>query len=155
MIVINNEFLINHVIPVTILAQKILMQNTNEYEKERFISLVNTSNFDLAAKRLMESDQEASFFLSAWQKSDLSSRMGLMLLASQVLDKNADVFYPIVSHLIELLKSDDASLIGDTADLLGQIGHPDAIEPLEELLQNKNPDIVEIVGEALEALKEA
>jgi len=155
MIVINNELLINHVIPVATLAQKILMQNTNEYEKERFISLVNTSNFDLAAKRLLESDQEVKFFLSAWKKSDLSSRMGLMLLASQVLDENTDIFNSIVNQLIKILNSVDASLVGDTADLLGQIGHPDAIKPLKSLLQNENTDIVEIAEEALEALKKS
>jgi HEAT repeat protein len=45
-------------------------------------------------------------------------------------------------------------LRGDTADLLGQIGHPSAREALKSLLKDPNPDVAEIAKEALEALRD-
>ena len=56
-------------------------------------------------------------------------------------------------NLINLLGAEDDALRGDTADLLGQIGHPGARKPLQALLHDPNPDIVEIAEEALEGLE--
>jgi len=52
-----------------------------------------------------------------------------VLAAEQTLDAKPEVLYPMVPDLIRLLEAEDASLRGDTADLLGQIGHPDARKP--------------------------
>ncbi|MFH1755588.1 MAG: HEAT repeat domain-containing protein, partial [Candidatus Latescibacterota bacterium] len=64
------------------------------------------------------------------------------------------VLHGIVDGLIAVLRSGDMALKGDTADLLGTIGHPHAAEPLQELLQSDNADIVEIAEEALQNLRE-
>jgi HEAT repeat protein len=53
-----------------------------------------------------------------------------------------------------VLAADDAALRGDTADLLGQIGHADAIEALTALTKDPNPDVAEIAAESLEAIQE-
>jgi len=58
-----------------------------------------------------------------------------------------------VPSLIEVLQSEDGSLRGDTADLLGQIGHQGAIPDLEELRNDPNPDVAEIAAEALEEIE--
>jgi HEAT repeat protein len=59
----------------------------------------------------------------------------------------------LVPDLIPATKSEDAALRGDTADLLGQIGHPSTKEALESLLKDPNPDVIEIAEEALESIK--
>jgi HEAT repeat protein len=46
----------------------------------------------------------------------------------------------------------DPSRRGDTADLLGRIGHPDARPILEALMSDSNPEVAEAAEEALEEL---
>ena len=38
-------------------------------------------------------------------------------------------------------------------ELLGQIGHASAVEPLKALLNDENPDVAEIAKEALEEIE--
>ncbi len=152
MTVIDGEMLINQVTPIQELASRIVSRDSNAYEKEVFLSMVNTGNIEMASKRLIERGQ-GECFLASWRKSSLSSRIALQMVATEVMEREPEILHGIVGGLIAELSSNDVSLKGDTADLLGMIGHPAAKEPLEALLQDANPDIVEIVEDALENLK--
>ena len=77
-----------------------------------------------------------------------------MLAAELALEDNPAALDCIVPRLLPLLEGPDVTLRGDTADLLGRIGHPVAREPLQRLLADDNPDVAEIAQEALEALEE-
>jgi hypothetical protein len=151
MTVIDNELLINEVIPVQELANKILAKQSDAYREEVFSSLVGTGNIELASRRLLEGGQE-KYFLTSWKKSTLSTRIALLITAKQAMAEDPEILYGIVRDLIMELRSDNVSLKGDTADLLGMIGHPDAKEHLEALLHGDNADIVEIAQDALENL---
>ncbi|NIO29782.1 MAG: hypothetical protein GTO29_14655 [Candidatus Latescibacteria bacterium] len=153
MTLLDGEFLFYQVVPAENLALKILSRDTDGYMEEAFLSQITTGNIELAVKRLLDHPKAEASFLSVWEKSTLSIRMGLLLVAEQALDQNPDILDSIVHRLIALLSTEDISFRGDTADLLGQIGHPEAKESLEALLQSDNPDIVEIVEEALKSLK--
>ena len=48
--------------------------------------------------------------------------------------------------------SEDPVLRGDTADLLGRIGHRAATDALRALLDDPNPHVAEIASEALEEI---
>ena len=61
----------------------------------------------------------------------------------------------VYEQRIAALTADDAALRGDTADLLGKIGLPSAVEPLRGLLADENPDVAEIAQEAIDAIAEA
>ena len=152
MIVIDDGLLINQVITSTQLAEKIIDRGNQEYKKEHFLSLCSTGNFDKAAQLLVDSPVYSDFLFSAWEKSAMSSRMELMLVAQQVLTQNPKILDKIVPNLISLLSSTDISLKGDTIDLLSQIGHPDAITPIKALLNDNNLDIIEIAEDALNSL---
>jgi len=152
MTVLDGELLINEVVSAAELAGKILARGTDEYEREVFLSLVTTGNIDAAAERLVESGHGAESFLAAWQESTLSSRMGLMLIGETALERAPGILNGIVVGLIAGLGTQDDALRGDTADLLGQIGQPDAREALEALLEDANADVAEIAEEALERL---
>lgn len=152
MTVIDDGLLINKVIPLTQLAEKIINRGDKDYNYEHFLSLCNTGNFDKAAQLILDFPVFSDFLFSAWKKSTMSSRMELMLVAQHSLNLNPRILDKIVSDLISLLLSEDISLKGDTIDLLSQIGHPDAIEPIKTLLHDNNPDIVEIAEDALETL---
>lgn len=73
-------------------------------------------------------------------------------IAEQALAKHPGILNPIVHGLVCLLDTEDTPLKGDTADLLGQIEHPHAREPLKMLLQDANRDIVETAEEALKSI---
>ena len=55
---------------------------------------------------------------------------------------------------VRLRREQDAVLRGDTADLLGRIGHRAACDSLRALLDDPNPHVAEIAGEALEEIDE-
>ncbi|NOZ19641.1 MAG: hypothetical protein GXP25_00985 [Planctomycetes bacterium] len=149
MIVLDGELLIDEVVPAKELAQHVLARGTDSYERAVFLSQVKTGNTDRATKHLLKGTRSAGSFLSAWTDSTFHVRLALMLVAEDALAENPAILNPIVAELIDLLGTKDDALRGDTADLLGRIGHPDAREPLQTLLRDPNADIVEIAEEAL------
>ena len=118
-----------------------------------FLGLVEAGNLDGAVAWLAKRPENRLPFLAAWKGSALSQRMALLLAAEQALEGDGAFFDAIVGGLIELLETEDTALKGDTIDLLGQIGHPDAREPLESLRKDEDPDIVDVAEEALENLR--
>ena len=97
-------------------------------------------------------DGEPSALARAWSTSTTASRMGLLLAVEQVLERDGHGLDEAVAELLPILQADDAALQGDTADLLGRIGHPAATEGLRALLDHPNPDVAEIAAEALEEI---
>lgn len=148
--VLDGELLVNEVVPTERLATLLLARGTAGYEEELLLSQVGSGNSDLAVHRILDSPPASEAFLALWRKSTLTLRMGLLVTAEDVLEEAPGTLNGIVGGLIEALGSDDGALRGDTADLLGRIGHVDARAPLEAMLDDANPDIVEIVEEALE-----
>lgn len=154
MTVIDDDLLINHVVTAAQLAERILSRSRDEFSAEALLSQVETNNIEMASRTLCTRGHAAGAFLSAWKASTLSSRMGLMLVAANALEESPHVLDEIVQRLIAVLATNDTAMRGDTADLLGQIGHEDARKPLEALLRDSNEDIVEIAEEALQRLEE-
>jgi len=155
MIVIDRSLMINEALAPAKLAELVLSRDSAEFLEKGLSSLVAFGNIDKALKLQLDLSNGADIFLSAWKKSIMSQRMGMMLMAEQALEEDAAVFNTIVSGFTDVLKTEDVTLRGDTADLLGQIGHPDAIEPLKALLNDENEDVVEIAKEALESFEES
>jgi hypothetical protein len=81
-------------------------------------------------------------------------RLGLLMLAEEALEKDPHSMDGALPGLLPLLNSDDPSLRGDLADLLGKIGAPGARRALEELLKDPNEDVREIAEEALDELRD-
>ena len=83
--------------------------------------------------------------------------MGLFLVAEEALRWNPEGLMDLVPGLISGLEGEgplaqDPSRKGDTADLLGQIGHPDARPVLEALSRDSNEEVAEAAQEALNDL---
>ncbi|MCJ7772152.1 MAG: thioredoxin family protein [Desulfobacterales bacterium] len=153
MVVIDKALMINEAIAPVKLAELVLSRESVDFQEKALLSLVAFGNIDKSLNLLFDLKNGAEVFLFAWKKSIMSQRMGLMLMAEQALKEDAAVFNGIVSGLCDVLKMKDVTLRGDTADLLGQIGHRDAIEPLKALLNDANEDVVEIAREALEKIE--
>ncbi len=135
------------------LAAKILGRGDAEYGMRVLVSLVETGRMSDSVKRVLEGDG-ASELAAAWLQSTMSLRMGLLMVVEDVLEADGRALDGIVRELLPALSAEDAALRGDTADLLGQIGHVSALPALETLLGDPNPDVVEIVTEALEQIRQ-
>jgi hypothetical protein len=149
--VIDGGLSLGGVTPPGELARTLLSAGTPEFRRRHLLSLVETRRLQEAVALVGGADGPAAL-LALWQASTTNSRMGLLLLVEQVLEGTPDALHGIVPGLIGLLGADDAALRGDTADLLGKIGHPDARPALERLRSDPNPDVAEIAAEVLEEL---
>ena len=94
-------------------------------------------------------------FLQTWSGSALSLRIGLLTAAEEALEDHQTLLDDIVPDLIGLLSAEDASLRGDTADLLGRIGHRAALGALRKLTDDPHPDVAEIATEVYEEIAES
>jgi HEAT repeat protein len=75
-----------------------------------------------------------------------------MMAVETALESDRAALDGLVPGLVPILGSEEAVLRGDTADLLGRIGHRTARDPLRMLLEDPNPDVAEIASEALEEI---
>jgi HEAT repeat protein len=155
--VVDDELIMVGVIPAAELAWRLLEREGPEAEKVVFAALVASQRLSDAAERLSDG-RATKAFLELWSQSTLESRMGLFLVAEEVLEWNPDGLDELVPFLIEGLEGDgplaqDPTRRGDTADLLGQIGHPDARAVLEVLSRDPNEEVAEAAADALDQLK--
>ena len=135
------------------LVDRILTRGDKGHGARVFCSLVETGRLKDAASQILEGPG-AVHLLDAWKKSSLSSRVGLMLVTEETLESDPRALDSIVSGLLPGLAAEDAALRGDTADLLGQIGHTDAVDALSALTKDPNPDVAEIATDSLDAIRE-
>jgi len=154
--VVDDELIIVGVVPARDLAWRLLEREGPEAEKVVFAALVESGRISDAAERLVDG-RATTAFVDLWAQSTMESRMGLFLVAEEALLWNPDGLLDLAVPLMEGLAGDgplaqDPSRKGDTADLLGQIGHPDARPVLESLAQDPNEEVAEAARDALEDL---
>jgi HEAT repeat protein len=76
-----------------------------------------------------------------------------MMAAEEALEADREALDGLAPRLVPILSTEHAALRGDTADLIGRIGHPVATNALRTLLDDPNPDVAEIASEALEQVR--
>lgn len=156
--IVDDELVIVGMVPATELAWRLLERQGPEAEKMVFASLVQSGRHADAAERLADG-RATEAFLELWERSTMEARVSLMLVAEDALLYDPDGLDPLVPSLIAALEGEgplvgDDARRGDTADLLGRIGHPDARPALERLLRDANEEVAWAAEEALEALDE-
>ncbi len=105
-----------------------------------------------AAGELLVRKRDPAAILPIFRAPEFSLRVGALVAMEQALEKDPRSLDPIVDALVELLRGDEATLSGDTAELLGKIGDARAVPALREAAQNPDPDVREAALEALELL---
>lgn len=106
------------------------------------------------AMPLARGEDGAAALATILRQGGLKERMGVMLLCEELLELDRHALDGAVPTLLPLVESEDPTLRGDTADLLGRIGSPSAAAALGRLLQDDHPDVREIAAEALEMLRQ-
>jgi len=102
-----------------------------------------------AAGELLAAGRGHEAFLERWGAGGLERRMGLVLAADEALQRDPGALDALVPGLLPLLGPGDVARRGDTADLLGRIGHPAARPALEAMRAEADEDIAEAAAEAL------
>ena len=151
--VIDRELAITGVKPQEEILQALQQRGGPQHHQRQLQSLLQGERLDEAVAQLA-TQTGAAAFCALWATSELSDRLGLMLLAETALESDEAALDGLVEGLLPALRSPNATLRGDTADLLGQIAHPAAEATLQGLLHDDNADVVELVEEALEAIQE-
>ncbi len=152
-IVINEELTIVGVVTQEELAQRIVELQGPGAEDAIFVSLMDSGRIEDATAWLVNG-RGISAFAELWNKSTLEKRIGLSLTAQNAVDEAAESLDTLVDQIFPSLESDDAALRGDTADLLGAIGHESARTALQQLLEDSNEDVVEAAEDALGCIEE-
>jgi hypothetical protein len=149
--VLDGDLALTGVVRPAELVDKILSRDDDGHGKGVLLSLVEQGRFDQAADR-MRTGPGAAHFVDIWKGSATSLRIGLMMAVEEALEGDRAALDGLVADLLPILQAGDAVLRGDTADLLGKIGHRAATEALKALLEDPNPDVAEIASEALEEI---
>lgn len=102
-----------------------------------------------AAGELLAAGRGYEAFLERWRAGGLERRIGLALAADEALEQRSGALDALVPGLLPLLGPGDVARRGDTADLLGRIGHPAARPALEAMRAEADEDIAEAAAEAL------
>jgi len=134
------------------LAGKLAARGTPAWTENLLTAHLDEGRAEMAATLLVEAAGVPAF-ASLWQRSSMTTRLGLMLAAQTALERAPHALDDAVPALLPLLESGDAALRGDTAELLGWIGHPSAAEALRTLCSDPQPDVAEAAAEALESLR--
>ncbi len=134
------------------LVDKILSRDDDSHGEDLLVSLVEQGRFDEVARRI-RTDPGAIHLVAIWKGSTTSLRISLMMAAETALEGDRAALDGLVPGLLPILQSEDPVLRGDTADLLGRIGHRAARNLLRTLLEDPNPHVAEIASEALEGIE--
>jgi glutaredoxin len=134
------------------LVDKILSRDDDSHGENLLLSLVEQGRFDEATRQI-RTHPGATHFLTIWKGSTTSLRIGLMMAVETALESDRAALDGLVPGLLPILGTEDPVLRGDTADLLGRIGHRAATDALRTLLEDPNPHVAEIASEALEEIE--
>jgi hypothetical protein len=134
------------------LAELLAQREGLDYDRERIRSLIERGLIAEAADLICKGEcGEAA--LSLFEQGDLSMRMGVLVVFEEALENDALAVGGLVPKLITLLSHEDSRIRGDIADLLGKIGDPRAIAPMEPLTTDPDPDVADAAADALELLR--
>jgi len=151
--ILDGDLAVTGVVRPAELVDKILSRDDESHGRDLLLSLVEQGRFGHAALR-MKTPPGAAHFVAIWKGSATSLRIGLMMAVETALEDDRAALDGLVAGLLPVLRHEDAALRGDTADLLGKIGHRAAADALRALVDDPSRDVAEIASEALEEIDE-
>lgn len=104
------------------------------------------------AALLRQEPDLARFIPDMISQENLGVRLGTTALVEELAGGHREVLRHAVAGLVSLLKSDNPTVRGDAASLLGTIGDVSAKGPLRTMLQDVNAAVRDVVQIALEEI---
>lgn len=136
------------VVPPARLGRLLLPAGAPERDREVLATLLENGLLVEAAEEL-ERPSGVEAFVALWSGSTLQTRMGLMMAADELLDRDRRGLDLAVPPLRAALVPGDRARRGDTAELLGKIGSQAAREALATVVDDPDEEVAEAAREAL------
>jgi glutaredoxin len=152
-LVINGGLTIVGVVTQDELTRRVVELQGPKAEDAVFVSFIKSGRIEDASDWLVDG-RGISAFAGLWNKSTLEERIGLSLVAQNSVEVNPSSLDVLVDRILPSLETDDPARRGDTADLLGAIGHESARTALEKLLGDSHEDVAEAAEDALDCINE-
>jgi alkyl hydroperoxide reductase subunit AhpF len=127
------------------------LTGSQESMAQTLSSMIQTGRAEDAAELICEKKCPEAV-LEVFSAPEFSTRVGALVAMEEALDRDPRSLDAIVEKLIELLRSPDPALRGDTAGVLGKIGDPRAIPALRVLCDDSHEDVADAAREALELI---
>ncbi len=134
------------------LVGRIRARGQPDHETAVFASWIEAGRFPDATGRVLRGDG-ARWFAAVWLRGTLTLRLGLLVAAEIILEEDPRALDGIVETVLPVLDDAEPGPRGDTADLLGKIAHPAALEALRAHADDGHPDVAEAVMEAIAAIE--
>ena len=82
-------------------------------------------------------------------------RLGATALVEEMVKLKPEPLIKLIPDIAALLKDENPTVRGDGANILGIIGHEDALLFLSDMENDENPNVREIVKDVLQTIKTA
>ena len=79
-------------------------------------------------------------------------RLGAVALVEELNKAYRDEIIRVIPHIAKNLRDENPTIRGDTAYLLGIIGHRDALPYLKDAMDDENPMVREVIEESIELI---
>ncbi len=89
------------------------------------------------------------------KEGNMFVRLGVNLLLEDLKEIKPEDVKLAIPQILPLLKDENPTVRGDAADILGIIGGKEQIQDLTPLLKDEHKQVIEIVKESIESLKDA
>lgn len=80
-------------------------------------------------------------------------RLGANMMMDELREEKPDDVLLAIPNLLPLLSSDNPTIRGDAADMVGIIGTNEEIPALQALLNDQNHQVIEIAEEAIDTIQ--
>lgn len=133
------------------LVEHLLQRGSDSHRSRVFASLADGGRA-AEAGRMLTSEGGARFLVESWRGSTMSTRLGLMMAVEEALSMDPGCLDSCEEDLIAIMFEGDASLRGDTLDILSRIGTQKSVPAVRQCLLDDNPDVAEMAREALQEI---
>ncbi len=125
---------------------------TDNEMRDMLIDYMGRGFLENIAALLRQEPDLGRFIPDMISQEHLGVRLGTTALVEELSGGHREALRHAVAGLIALLKSDNPTVRGDAASLLGTIGDASATGPLKEMLQDANAAVRDVVRGALEEI---
>ena len=136
-----------------LLVDRLANSDPSSFHPDSFKKIIKEGDAERLAGMMVADGDLYSGSLELLADSDWSVRMGMMVVLEGVAERNPDLVRRAYPYILDLLEHEDDNQRGDTAYLLGLIGDASVMDRLEVLINDANPQVVEVAVEAVQQIK--
>ena len=136
-----------------LLVDKLAKSDPSSFHPDSFKKIIKEGDAERLAGMMVADGDLYSGSLELLADPDWSVRMGMMVVLEGVAERSPDLVQRAYPYILDLLEHEDDNQRGDTAYLLGLIGDASVMDRLKVLLNDANPQVVEVAFEAVQRIR--